>query len=350
MTLTAHTLVEEDESDLFTAPLHRLSTLLDKVLDSSPVAAEDARSFVHAGKRLRARLIFAIASGRQLQNEDQHVRCAAAIELVHAASLLHDDIVDRSAERRGAAALYRVRGTRAAALTGMCLAHLALELVAELPETLRRRFAEAGRDAARGQFAETVRLEDTNVTPADRLVVMEKKTASIFGLACELGAASSGYDRAATVRFRAVGAAFGMLFQIADDVDDLFASAPELGRMPGADLRQGVVSVPIAFALQTEAGPELNRLLGRTETARRVARCRDLLWQCGALQRSCDAGNRYLMTARRHLARLPDTCGTRWIASLLASTAARIERHLTNRFSGRSTESVDLRALSGRSC
>jgi geranylgeranyl pyrophosphate synthase len=319
--------VPQDGWDVFAPALDRVSALLDELLDASPAVARDARRLVQTGKRLRARLLFAAADGGSRRDENDLVRCAAAIELVHSASLLHDDIVDRAVERRGFETLHQVRGARVAALVGISLAHLAIELISNLPQPIRVRFAGAGRDAARGQFAELTRLRDVHLGPEERISVMELKTASVFALACELGGLVARRKPRDVVRLRTIGTAFGVLFQIADDLDDLFATAKELGRAPGSDLREGVVSLPLAYVLQTDVGDELRGLLVRDRGMPAVRRCRELVVRSGALELSADVAHRHLAIARRSSRLLPVTEGSRWMMRLLDTTAARIDRH-----------------------
>jgi geranylgeranyl pyrophosphate synthase len=306
----------------------RMARLLDELLETCPGASQDASDFVRSGKRLRAQLMFAAADGAGQAESDDLVRAAAAIELVHAASLLHDDIVDRSAERRGRPALHRVCDARGSALTGVCLVQRALELVVRLPRLARARIAVAAREAARGQVAELLHRRDMTLSPADSVAIMERKTSAIFGLSSELGGMLGGREAADCARLRRVGTALGVAFQIADDVDDLYAGPRELGRPPGADLGEGVVSLPLALALRTRERDELKALLGRAEASRPVARCRALLERCGALRRSYDIACRRVRAAHRALALLPETHGTRWMAQLLDVTEARIARHV----------------------
>jgi geranylgeranyl pyrophosphate synthase len=159
--------------------------------------------------------------------------------------------------------------------------------VVRLPRLARARIAVAAREAARGQVAELLHRRDMTLSPADSVVIMERKTSAIFGLSSELGGMLGGRDAADCARLRRVGTALGVAFQIADDVDDLYAGPREP-----------------------------------------VARCRALLERCGALRRSYDIACRRVRAAHRALALLPETHGTRWVAQLLDVTEARIARHV----------------------
>lgn len=308
-----------------------LERFLGDVLVRETSLPEICRAFVRGGKRLRARLLFACVGEADNIDEMSARHAAAAIEVFHAASLVHDDVVDRSLMRRGRPALHHTLGVRDASLSGWHLGQLALTLMAEVPHTVRVRFAEAGQAMSRGQLEEIARTWDVAVLPEDRLAVMEQKTAAIFGLACEVGGVCGAEDRPTCARLRRLGEAFGMLFQIADDVDDLYATAEELGREPGADLGAGVISLLGAFALQSPSRADAVVLLGGgsgLSSADAVTRCRDLMRSCGALDATHAEARRYAQSARGHLRVLPANEGTTWMAALLEGTLARIARHV----------------------
>lgn len=167
---------------------HRLATLLDRVLAENPELPRACHGFTRGGKRLRARLLFAAAAPRATPAVQVPVlRTAAAVELLQAASLVHDDIVDRCPTRRGLPALYRTEGVLHATATGAATVQIALVLLAELPALVRTRVAEAARRLGRGQFMEIVQAYDAGVSPEGRLEIVQEKTASVFAVACEPG-------------------------------------------------------------------------------------------------------------------------------------------------------------------
>ena len=182
--------------------LHRLTAFIDSALDEETDLPSECLAFVRAGKRLRAKLVLASSDQGLAMSDGDVIQAAAMIELVHAASLLHDDIVDQCDERRSRPTLHRTHGTEAATLAGTHLVHLALRLVADLPDLARVRIAEAGQQLARGQLLELMHARDFTVSPEERLTVMKLKTASMFGLACELGGTLAGedYNRSASRR------------------------------------------------------------------------------------------------------------------------------------------------------
>ena len=306
---------------------NRLNEFLASLLDTEDGLPQACREFSLAGKKLRARLLFASAAPVPLDFEDAVVRTAAAIELVHAASLIHDDIVDQCDERRGQPALHRVLGTATAIRAGTSLVHLALRILGDLPECVRLRVAETGQALARGQFLEILHAQDLAVSADERVSIVKHKTASVFGLACELGSRISGASPPESAPYRRFGEAFGMLFQIADDVDDIFATYGEQGRPPATDLRCAVMSLPIVLALQSEARTEMMRLIDDrvADDHRRVDACRALLQSSGALVRAHSVAVRYAEQARESLVDIP-LVRSRWMAELVDTTLGRVSR------------------------
>jgi heptaprenyl diphosphate synthase len=260
------------------------------------------------------------------------LKAATAVELLHAASLLHDDIVDAADTRRHRPAMHRVAGARATSLDGWYLGQLALTLVADLPYQARRRFGEAGQAMSRGQLTEIVRARDTALSPDERLAIMLQKTGAIFGVACELAGILTEASDAERLSLRGLGEAFGMLFQIADDVDDLFADASELGRLPGADLATGVISLLDTFALQSHARAEAVDVLtagsGERDLAGAVERSRALMRSSGALHAAYDVASRYAESAREYTRVVRVDADRQWFRSLTDATLARVRRHV----------------------
>ena len=317
---------------LFTPALSALASLVTDTLCDAPLP-EACRAFLTNGKWLRPRFLFASATlARNAPSGPAVVQAAAAIEMVHAACLLHDDIVDRCSERRGIPALHMTQGSRATVLTGTHLVHLALELVAGLPAFARRRMAEVAQLVARSELTEIARTFDITIGVDERLAIMEEKTASVFSLACELGGFLVGRGAPQRTHLRQCGTAFGMLYQIADDLDDLFGSDLEVGRLPGTDLREGVISLPLVYGL---ASPFRTALIAALEAGRTgedpvaaLARTRLLLQGSGALEQVAATSLRYTNGARLHLRALPRSRGTRWMESTLNETMSRIEDRL----------------------
>jgi heptaprenyl diphosphate synthase len=312
--------------------LSELERFIAEVLERSPHIVRACRTLVERGKRLRACLLFASSHDRDFDRDraGRIVRGAAVIELVHAASLMHDDIVDGCEVRRGLPVLHRSIGERGASLSGFYVVQHALALIADLPADARRKIGDVGRQLSRGQLTETLRAFDTSMLPDERLAIMIDKTAAVFGLACELGGLLSGQDPECSVQLREFGTALGMLFQVADDVDDIFASARDLGRPAGSDLGNGVVTLPVIFVMQTCARNDIVRLVDPSTTIDshdRLSRCQMIIHASGALEQTHEIALGYAKNAQDYLQRVPASETTQWMDSLVNATLARVTRY-----------------------
>ena len=199
------------------------------------------------GKRLRPALVVItshLASGRRRGTD----LAAAAIELVHVASLYHDDVMDGTEVRRGVPTTHARWGTDIAVLAGDFLFARACGLGAraggEVPTILARAIGEV----CEGQIVETGTLADPNRTVDDYLNTIRLKTAALFKASCELGAATSGAPSAVRDALVRYGENVGMAFQIVDDLLDLVGDAQITGKPPGTDLLKGVFTAPVLLA------------------------------------------------------------------------------------------------------
>jgi geranylgeranyl pyrophosphate synthase len=242
-------------------------------------------------------------------------RLAVALELLHAGGLCHDDVVDGSLVRRGHPTIEATHGTRAAALGGLCLMLRGLAAVAGEPEALRRTVARALRDVARGQTDEGLDLFDAALAPEAYLRRAQAKTGALYELAGRLGAAAGELSGLSLDRAAAYAAAFGMAFQLGDDLRDLLGGAA-LGRAPGTDLRQGVYTFPVLLTLSgRHPGAEaLRRLLSQGDGA--LAACVALLRANGALAETERLAGEYVEQALASLAVFPASAARQGLEAL----------------------------------
>lgn len=229
--------------------------------------------------------------------------------MLHEATLYHDDIVDEAALRRGELTAHCSHGTIAAAFSGSELLYRAADYFVVVPAPLRRAVGRAIEAVCRGQLREIEMAGDTEITVRARVRVMRDKTARLFGLASHLGAALA-RARPTTIRhLRRFGLAFGLCFQLADDLRDLTCSRETLGREPGSDLRDGIYSLPVLFGLAsgTPGTAELRHALATLRVRQvpsNVARCLDLLRQTRGLERSLELLHSWVAAARDEVAAL----------------------------------------------
>jgi heptaprenyl diphosphate synthase len=252
------------DSDLAT----ELSAVLANVEQRLLAACESEDKFISemsthlaaaGGKRFRPLMVATVS---QLGKPGVEVELAAvAVELVHLASLYHDDVMDEAPKRRGAESANQRWTNTLAILVGDILFARASELVAELgPEAVRLQAITFAR-LVEGQIHETVGAGDASDPVAHHLSVLSDKTGSLIALAARYGAMFGGLPPAAVEALAEFGEAIGLAFQIADDILDIAATTETSGKTPGTDLREGILTLPMLLA-QKANRPEDAELLG----------------------------------------------------------------------------------------
>jgi octaprenyl-diphosphate synthase len=202
-----------------------------------------------SGKRIRPALVFFSGGAKVgLAPLKPLVKAAAVVELVHLATLVHDDIMDGAELRRGRATASRKYGPEAAVLLGDALFAHALHLAADYPDTqVCRAVSESTRKVCAGEIVQTLRRRGTNLTRADYDRVIDLKTAELFRVSCELGArlGAPGPDFAAAAA--AFGRHLGIAYQIYDDLVDFFGREQHIGKTLGTDLASGKLTLPLLY-------------------------------------------------------------------------------------------------------
>ncbi|WEO99267.1 polyprenyl synthetase family protein [Streptomyces sp. FXJ1.172] len=206
------------------------------------------------------------------------VPAAVAVELVHAFSLLHDDIMDGDGTRRRRPAVWRAYGTGPAVLAGDALFALAVQTLAGAARDAGtiRLLSAALADLVRGQsddllFATRPHTGPQRVTPAQYLAMAEGKTGALLGCAAALGAALGGAPEATVTALERAGRRLGIAFQLVDDVLGIWGDPAVTGKPAGGDLREGKKTFPVLAALASPVARRLPELLGRPERAEEAA-------------------------------------------------------------------------------
>ena len=214
------------------------------------------------GKRLRPLLTLASARLLGLTEGDEAIHLAASVEFIHTATLLHDDVVDDSSLRRGAASANAVWGNKASVLVGDFLYSRAFQLmVSDNNLATLKTLADASAVIASGEVAQLTTANDLNTNHQDYLDVIEAKTAALFAAACQVGgeAARAPIDQIEAVRD--YGHNLGMAFQLIDDALDYSADQEKLGKAVGDDFAEGKVTLPVLLAF--EAGDDAEKAFWR---------------------------------------------------------------------------------------
>jgi len=227
--------------------------LLRAVADGVPAVAGPAADTLRAGgKRLRPLLVFCCAPAPQ-RDDPAVVRAAAAVELVHMATLVHDDLIDGATLRRGRATVATAYGPAAAVQVGDFLfARAFSELAGTGDARAVQVLAATALDLSLGELAQGRAAHDLALQEEAYLSRCRRKTASLFAASCRLGALLGGAGPDVQERLARFGTGVGMAFQIFDDILDLAGSPSDTGKRRGADLRDGTVTLPLILALRAE--------------------------------------------------------------------------------------------------
>ena len=226
---------------------------------AGPVGGWAGETMAAGGKRLRPLLVL-LAAGEDVRSEEAVVRAAAAVELVHAATLVHDDVLDAAHLRRGRPTVWSSAGREAAVVTGDHLfARAFSELAGNDDAEQIRVLSRASSALAAGELLQRADAWETTVTVERYLERCELKTARLFEAACRLGALGAGRDPEPLGAF---GRRIGLAFQLLDDVLDVAGPPERTGKARGTDLLDGTVTLPLILA--RERDPELAALDPRT--------------------------------------------------------------------------------------
>ncbi len=313
-------------ADALAPEMAQVNTLILKHLGSEvPLAQEIGSGLIASGgKRIRPLLTLAGASLFGPVNDNAQL-LAAAIEFIHSATLLHDDVVDMSDLRRGAPSANAIHGNAAPVLVGDFLFARAFELMVDaksLPALAL--LARTAGDIAQGEVLQLSVKGDLDAGIATYNRIIEAKTAVLFAAATEVGAILAGHDSAAA---RAYGLHLGMAFQIVDDVLDYAAATPKLGKTLGDDFAEGKITLPVWIALD---GASRNETIFWQRTMREhiqekddLARAMEILARHDAFDKALTAAETHAGKAREALSTLPATQLTPVLSDLLDFVLAR---------------------------
>ena len=202
------------------------------------------------GKRLRPLLVLLAARALGYDGE-QHIRSAAIIEFIHTATLLHDDVVDGSARRRGKDTANTVFGNQASVLVGDFLYSRAFQMMVDIDSMrVMKILADATNTIAAGEVMQLMSVHDPDTTEEAYRQVIYRKTARLFEAGAHIAAVLAGRDAGDEAAMITFGQNLGVAFQLVDDALDYNASADELGKNVGDDLAEGKATLPLIYAMQ----------------------------------------------------------------------------------------------------
>ncbi len=251
---------------LFNQSLSHTDGMLSQVLDHIRQ---------RAGKRMRPMLILLMAKNfGQITSATQHA--AVGLELLHTASLVHDDVVDESTERRGQASVNKVFDNKVAVLVGdYILSTALLQVSLTHSEEIVRYLAELGRTLSNGEILQLSNIQNQEISEKVYYQVIKQKTAALFEACAALGALSAGADEANIESARRFGQNLGIIFQIRDDIFDYY-DLGEIGKPTGNDMAEGKLTLPVIYALKSTQDEDMMTLARKVKngsvTAEEIAR------------------------------------------------------------------------------
>jgi octaprenyl-diphosphate synthase len=270
------------------------------------------------GKHLRPTLV-ALSANALGKIDDAHVTVAVIIEMVHLATLVHDDVMDEAEIRRGQLTLAANWGNEIAVLFGDCLFAQALKLAASFPTPeICRAVAMATNTVCSGEILQTQHRLNFERARREYFRVLEMKTAELFALSCELAACLSAASAAQRTALRQFGLAFGTAYQIYDDCVDLFGSETAAGKSLGTDLAKGKLTLPVLLAWERASAADralLEELVHNRQGAW-MSRVSELLVKYETLGPSLEIIEGYLNKARQMLGTLPESNGRTGLSGL----------------------------------
>lgn len=259
------------------------------------------------GKRLRPALAL-LAGGATGHIGTSHLDLAVVVELIHAATLVHDDILDGADKRRSQPTANAKWGNALSVLLGDCLFAHALKISTSFPNgEVARRIATAASEVCSGEIIQTQRRFDLKLSVPDYYKIIEMKTGALFAVATELGAFLNEASPETITAMKIFGLRLGTAYQIYDDVVDLAGEERKAGKTLGSDLRRGKLTLPILHLLQISSVEERHRLSeiilsGEEEEIERLVQ---QALDAGAVQFAVATGLRMLEEAREQLAVAP---------------------------------------------
>lgn len=311
-------------ADTSKSPLDALQSMLDadmKAVNAMIVARMDSPVpmipqlagylIAAGGKRIRPLMTLAATAIYGGDMVRAH-RLATAVEFIHTATLLHDDVVDASDERRGQKSANAVFGNEASVLVGDFLFSRAFQLMVEDGNLdVLKILSDASAIIAEGEVLQLSTQGNIETSIDEYLAVIKGKTAALFAAACEVGPLVADAGRDAAQAMCEYGMNLGIAFQIADDVLDYAATTEQIGKQVGDDFREGKMTAPVILALQ-KANAEERLFWTRTMAAKEqedsdLIRATSLLTRHGALEGGLTLAREYAQKAREALAEAPDS-------------------------------------------
>lgn len=237
---------------LVKADFEKVDTLIDQCLHSEiPLIPQLAKYLIHSGgKRLRPLIVLLSAGAFGYRGED-HLHLATTLELIHTATLLHDDVIDASKLRRGKKTANTLWGNSASILVGDFLYSRAFQLMVNVNNIrVLKSFAEATNTLAQAEILQLTHCYNPNIDEIECLKIIEGKTGTLFSIAAQQPAILAERSEKEIIAMSNYGLYLGIAFQLIDDILDYTGSITKIGKTKGDDLAEGKTTLPLIYALK----------------------------------------------------------------------------------------------------
>lgn len=277
------------------------------------------------GKRIRPKLVLLIANACNYQG-DQHCTLAAIVELLHTATLLHDDVIDASTKRRHKLTAHMQWGNSASILAGDYLYALAFQLITELnqPKILSL-LANGTRTIVEGELLQRHHQNNISISQDTYMQIIQRKTAQLFSIATHIGPMLCKRDDKTCKMLAEFGLHLGLAYQIIDDLLDLHPHNPKLGKNLGDDLVEGKTTLPLIIALENAPNTQRNRLISAIKhyTPEQLHIINDILLETNSLKIAASIAEHHIHSAKNMLSILADSAYKQALLDLLDFILAR---------------------------
>jgi len=289
----------------------KVNDLIISRLNSEVELVENIGQYIidGGGKRLRPLLVLLSANSCGYKGTD-HIALAAIIEFIHTATLLHDDVVDTSALRRGKATANTKYGNAPSVLVGDFLYSRAFQMLVEVGDIkIMEIIANTTNTISEGEVQQLTNAHDPEINEATYKKVIFKKTAVLFDAAAEIGALIAASTHQQQSALSSYGRHVGMAFQLMDDVLDYNGNIEYLGKNIGDDLAEGKATLPLIYAMKngTQQQQHLIQEAIKNASLDKLDSIFDAIRVTGALEYTMSCAREHAMEAKRCLADLPDT-------------------------------------------
>lgn len=303
------------------AQIERL--LRDSLERSKRKSILDVKNYVlvSPGKRLRPALVTlsgkAVSATKAPEIEKQLIKIATSVELIHMASLIHDDVIDHANLRHNKPTINKKFGEDISIALGDYLYSIAFQLVSRCGNMdILDCISSAAKEMCEGELIQVCERDNISLLKKRYLLIIKKKTATLFAASCEAGAIASGCPEEMRLSLRKYGLNFGIAFQIIDDCMDLIGKDSELGKLAGADFKMGELTLPALNLLSCSRDrKKVMSLLGK-QNKYAFQEIRKRFIDSRALLKTREDAGLYLQRSKKCLAGLEDSCFKQSLAFL----------------------------------